>query len=83
MHNLQRCLSSMFPDREVSLCEEGVEVDFGDDPPRITCSQAATLAKFDEADIELVFRDDSRHYESCTIIRYKLVVVSPEAASDR
>lgn len=83
MHNLQKRVGEMFPDREVSLCEEGVEVSFGDDPPKITASQAADLARFDEADITFVFRNDSRHYESCTIVSYTLVSVSPEAASDR
>lgn len=83
MHNLHKRAGEMFPDREVSLCEDGVEVSFGEDRPRITSSQVAELARFDEAGIELVFRNDSRHYESCTIVCYTLVIVSPEAASDR
>jgi hypothetical protein len=78
-----KCVGAMFPDRAVSLCEDGVEVDFGEDRPRITSAQVAELARFDDAGIELVFRNDSRHYESCTIVSYTLVIVSPEAASDR
>lgn len=83
MHSLWKRVMHMFPDREVSLCEEGVEVAFGEDQPTITASQVADLARFDEADIAFVFRNDSRYYESCTIVSYTLVIVSPEAASDR
>lgn len=83
MHNLLKHVTAMFPDQTASLCPEGVEVDFGDDLPSITSAQAAALAEHDEAGITLTFRDDSRHFESCTIVAYVLVIASPAAASDR
>lgn len=73
MHNMLKCLSAMFPDREVSHAEDGADVSFGEAEPAITAEQVATLARIDPA-LVLSFRDDSRRYESCTIIDHVLHV---------
>lgn len=83
MHNLLKCVTAMFPEQTVSLSDEGVDVDFGDQFPSITSAQVAQLARFDDAGVTFSFRDDSRHYDSCTILSYVLAIKSQAAASDR
>lgn len=83
MHNLLKHVTAMFPAQTVSGSPEGVEVDFDEAWPSITSAQVAELAKHDEDGITLTFRDDSRYYESCSIISHVLVIASPASAADQ
>lgn len=70
---------AMFPEQTVSLSDEGVEIDFDEEFPSITSAQVADLTRHDWDGVTLKFRDDSRHYESCTIRSYVLVIAIAEA----